>query len=191
MATSYDADEVLVGGSTDVFVAPTGTTFPTTITSSTDNFPGFVSLGYTTEDGVKPNFAKQIKDIRASQAFYALRRVVESVNAGVEFDLLQWNSETVLLALGGGTITEPSNNVFKFTPADESFIDERALLFRTVDGDKVYVWGFTKTQNSRDFTSSMVRTDAATLPIGMTVLDPGTADPFFFLTNDPAFVLAS
>lgn len=191
MSTVYDADEVLVGGATDVFVAPVGTTFPTTITSATDNFPGFSHLGYTTEDGVRPNLTRNINDVNASQAFYPIRRIVASIELTIEFDLQQWNSETVLLGLGGGTITEPSNNVFKFTPADESFIDERALLLRTVDGDKVYVWGFTKTQNSRDFTSSLVRTAEATLPIGMTVLDPGTSDPFFMLTNDPAFVLAS
>lgn len=191
MATVYDADEVLVGGATDVFVAPTGTTFPTTITSATDTYAGFSHLGYTTEDGVRPALNRNINDINASQAFYPLRRIVASIEFTIEFDLQQWNSETVLLALGGGTITEPSNDVFKFTPADESFLDERALLFRTVDGDRIYVWGFTKTLNTRSFESSLVRTAEATLPIGMTVQDPGTSDPFFMLTNDPAFVLAS
>lgn len=191
MSTVYDSDEVLVGGATDVFVAPVGTTFPTTITTATDTFAGFSHLGYTTDDGVKPKLTRNIADVNSSQSFYPIRRIVTSLDIGVEFALQQWNSETLLLALGGGTITEPSNNVFKYTPPDESAIDERALLLRTVDGDKVYLWGFTRAENSRDFESSLVRTAEATLPIGMTVLDPGSSDAFFMLTNDPAFVLAS
>jgi hypothetical protein len=191
MTTVYDADEILVGGATDVFVAPVGTTFPTTISTPADNFPGFMHLGYTTEDGVRPSLTRNVNDIRSAQSFYPVRRVVASLDILVEFDLQQWNSETLLLALGGGTVTEPTNNIFRFTPAAESFIDERALLLRTVDGDKVYLWGFTRTQNSKNFQSSLVRTDAAVLPIGMTVLDPGVSDAFFMITNDPAFVLAS
>lgn len=191
MATVYDSDEVLVGGATDVFVAPKGTAFPTTITTSTDTFPGFSHLGYTAENGVRPNIGQTINDVKASQAFWPIRRIVTAKTGQIEFDLIQWNSETLLLALGGGAITEPTNNVFKFTPADESFIDERALLLRTVDGDKVYLWGFTNTQNTKGFQSSLTRTAEATLPIGMSILDPGTSDPYFMLTNDPAFVLAS
>lgn len=191
MTTVYESDEILVGGATDVFTAPVGTAFPTTITTATDNFPGFNHLGYTTEDGVKPTLARNVNDVRASQSFYPVRRVVASIDIQVEFALEQWNSETLLLALGGGTITEPTNNIFKYTPADESHIDEHALLLRTVDGDKIYLWGFTRTQNSRNFESSLVRTAEALLPIGMTVLDPGSSDAFFMLTNDPAFVLNS
>lgn len=188
MAEFYDSDEVLVGGATGVYVAPVGTALPTTITT---NFPGFVHLGYTTEDGVRPTLGRTVNDIRASQSFYPVRRVVSEFNLQVEFDLLQWNSETLSLALGGGTVTEPTDNVFKFTPAAESFIDERALLLHTVDGSKTYLWGFPRTQNTKDFTSSLVRADSAVLPVGMTALDPGTDDPFFLLTDDPAFVLAS
>jgi hypothetical protein len=191
MTTIYDADEVLVGGATDVFVAPTGTAFPTTITLPTDNFPGFNHLGYTTEDGVRPNIGRTTNDIRSAQSFWPIRRVVATFEGLIEFDLMQWNSETLMLALGGGTITEPTNNIFKYLPAAESFIDERELLLRTVDGDKVYLWGFTRVVNTKNFQSSLVRTDASVLPIGMTVLDPGASDALFMLTNDPAFVMAS
>lgn len=191
MTTVYDSDEILVGGATDVFAAPVGTSFPTTITDANQSFPGFSHLGYTSEDGVKLTLARNISEVRASQSFYPVRRIVTSVDIGVEFALEQWNTENLLVAMGGGTVTEPTDNIFKYTPPAESQIAEYALLTRTVDGDKIYLWAYTRVQNARNFESSMVRTAAALLPIGMTVLDPGTSDSFFGLTNDPAFVLGS
>src|SRR5207248_4431686 len=109
---------------------------------------------YTTEDGVKLSLSRNVADVRASQSFYPVRRIVTSIDIQAEFTLEQWNTENLLVALGGGTITEPSNNIFKYTPPAESAIAEYALLTRTVDGSKVYLWAYTRVQNSRNFESS-------------------------------------
>lgn len=189
MTLTYEADETLVGGATDVYVSDLGVAFPTDIdTAIADDW---LHLGYTTENGVKPGLKRTIFEARASQAFYPIRRVVTAIESLIEFELQQWNSDTVLLALGGGEITALGGGLFKYVPPEESFIDERQLLLHTVDGDRSYRWGYQRVQNTKDFASDFTRTALATLPIGMTLLDPGADDAFFFITDDPAFEAAS
>jgi hypothetical protein len=189
MTTQYDSDEVLVGGATDVYVSDPGVAFPNSTGASIG--AGWTHLGYTTEAGVKPGLKRTIQDIRASQSFYPVRQVVTSIETTIDFELEQWNSDSVLLALGGGVITAVGGGDFKYFPPDEAAIDERQLLLHTVDGDRIYRWGYSRVINTRDFSADFTRTNASVLPIGMKVLDPGTALPFFFLTNDPAFAAAS
>lgn len=191
MSTNYDAGEILVGGQSDVFTAPVGTAFPTTITSATDTFAGWVHLGYTSENGVKPGGSKTIADVKSSQAFYPTRKIVSAIDLTLEFELQQWNSENIILAFGGGEVTEPSPNIFRYTPPSPSHLDERAMLVRTVDDTRIYLWGYTRVLNTKAYTTELVRTKEAVLPIGMSLLDPGASDPWFMLSNDPAFVLAS
>lgn len=185
MTTTYDPAEILVGGLTDVFTADIGTAFPTTITGPTQDFGvNWVHLGLTSENGVKPGGSKTIADIRSSQRFYPTRKIVTAIDTTLEFELQQWNTENVILAFGGGDVTEPTPGIFKYTPPAASFIDEREMLARTVDGDKIYLWGYTRVLNTKAYQTDLVRTKEAVLPIGMSLLDPGDSDPWFFLTND-------
>lgn len=191
MTTNYDAGQIMVGGASDVFTSDVGTTFPTTITGPTQDFPGWEHLGLTSENGVKPGGSKTIADIKSSQRFYPTRKIVTAIDQTLEFELQQWNTINIILAFGGGTVTEPSPGIFKYTPPTASFLDERAMLVRTIDGDRIYLWGYTRVLNTKAFQTDMVRTKESVLPIGMSLLDPGEEDPWFFLTNDPAFSTGS
>lgn len=185
MSTNYDPEEIAVNGLTDVYVAPVGTTFPASLDADLSDW---THLGLTAESGVKPGLNRTLFSVKSSQRFYPTRKGVASIDADIEFDLQQWNSDTLLLALGGGTIEDEGGGEWLFTPAPSSFIDERALLLVTTDGDNVTMWGWARTTNTKNFTSSFVRTAESVLPIGMSILDPGDAEPFLIRGNSAAFV---
>ncbi len=189
MTLAYDPLEEVIAGFTHVFVADVGTPRPDSFDEG--DFAAWTHLGLTTEDGVRPSHNKTTFDVKSSQRFYPGRRGVSSIELQIEFDLQQWNSETLILALGGGTIEDAGGGLVKFTPADESFIDERALLLHTVDGDNQYLWGYSRTTNTKSFQSSFVRTAEAALPIGMSVLDPGDDVAFDILIDNAAFLVGS
>ena len=58
-----DANELLVASSGSVYVAPVGTTLPTSATASLN--AAFTELGYVTEDGVSLNVEPQIEEFMA------------------------------------------------------------------------------------------------------------------------------
>lgn len=188
---AQDSDEVVVGASGDIYVAPVGTTLPTDPTAAlAGGWSG--ALGYITEEGVSwaPNF--EINQIPAWQSFYPVRTLVTARNITVGFALMQWNTPSLVLAFGGGEVTEPSNNVFRYSPPDASELDERALIVEWADGDKNYRLVVPKGLVSDLGESQLARTEAAVLPITFTInAPPAGEDPWFLLTDDPAFTLGS
>lgn len=188
---AQDSDEVVIGSSGDIYVAPVGTTLPTDPTASlAAGWSG--SLGYVTEDGVQwaPNF--EINQIPAWQSFYPVRTLITGRNISVGFSLMQWNTPSLILAFGGGAVTEPSGNVFRYSPPSASELDERALIVEWADGDKDYRLVVPKGLVSDLGETQLARTEAAVLPITFTInAPPEGQDPWYLLTNDPAFVLGS
>jgi hypothetical protein len=182
---SFSADEVVVGASGRVYVAPVGTTLPSTPTSSLDS--AFVDLGYTSEDGVTLNFAKNSEDINVWQSAFPVRKIGTGFEASAAFTLRQWNAETISLAFGGGTVAETSTGVYTYTPPDVSEMDERAAVIEWQDGTKSYRWVIARCTVSEGVETNLVRTGAADLPIALAVLGDDAGDPWYLVTDDPSF----
>jgi hypothetical protein len=183
---AFDPDEVRVAGSGHVYVAPVGTAFPTSISDPVDT-DDWAELGYVTEEGARFSFGRETNDIPAWQSPHPVRVVPTGTPTEVAFDLEQWNTDTIALALGGGTVTEPVAGEFEYEPPAESFIDERALIVEMIDGDVNYRYCFRRAINTGAVEFSFVRADAVTFPITMKVLAAeGDDKPYFVQSDDPA-----
>jgi hypothetical protein len=183
---AQDATEVVVGANGDVYVAPVGTNVPADVDDPLD--PAFSeALGFVSEDGVTATDGKTTTNIGAWQSFYPLRTIVTERNFTVAFVLRQWNQDTVSLAFGGGTF-EATGSFTKYTPPDPSILDERVLIVDWADGDDDYRLVVPRCIVSEDVASQITRTNAADLPITMTVLAPAEGDdPWFLFTNAVRF----
>lgn len=183
---AFDSAEVRVTGTGHVYVAPVGTAFPTDIASVVSHNTGWVELGYCTEEGARFSFGREINDIMSWQSFDPIRKVVTSIPKSVSFDLQQWNMYTVALALGGGTVTEPTTDRYQYDPPAESFLDERALIVEGIDGAYTYRFCYRKALNESGVDFAFVRSDPVVFPITMGILaaDSG-AKPYLIQTNDP------
>lgn len=124
------ADEVFIAGGGHVYVADVGATEPTNTTGAWD--ADWTELGYTTDAGVTITPSQTITDIPAWQSRYPVRRLVTAENFEVAFSLLQWNQDTLSLALRGGTWVGDV-----YTPGAAGVVDERALGIEAIDGDKI------------------------------------------------------
>jgi len=182
MAT--DPDNILVGASGTVRVAPVGTTVPTDL--ETAYAAGWVDLGFIGEDGVELTPSVDMNEIMAWQDFYPVRRVVTSRGLDIGIPLLEWNKTTVPLALGGGEITT-ATGVHKYEPPEPADLDERALAVEWSDGDRNYRWHFARVMVTDLAGFTVRRGEGAILPLTASVMGVTGAKPWHFLTDDPAF----
>lgn len=182
----FDSGEVVVAGTGRVYVAPVGTPFPASIAEPIDP-DDWEDVGYCTPEGATFNFGREINRVMAWQSFDPVRMVVTAVPKTVGFQLLQWNQATLKLALGGGTVNAYEGGEYEYEPADESFVDERALIVTGEDGDRSYRFCFRKAINEAGVEFDFVRENPSQLPISMVVLAAdGGLKPYVIQTDDPA-----
>jgi hypothetical protein len=170
------ADEVFIAGGGHVYVADVGATEPTDTTTAWD--ADWVELGYTTEDGVTITPGQTITDIPAWQSRYPVRRIVTAENFEASFSLLQWNQDTLSLALRGGSWVGDV-----YTPGAAGVVDERALGIEAIDGDKIariiIPRGIVTTVGG----INMTKTAANPIPITFSALGTEGEDPFTVIAD--------
>lgn len=183
---SLESSEVRVMGTGHVYVAPVGTAFPTNISTAVSFAAGWRELGYVSEEGARFKFSREMNEVMAWQSYDPVRMVVKSVPKEVSFDLEQWNQFTLQLALGGGTVTEPTPDNYLYEPPAESVVDERALIIEGQDGNYKYRFCYRKTLNSSGVEFPFVRENPVMFPITMRILAAdGGLGSFLLQTNDP------
>lgn len=172
---ALEADEVFIAGGGHVYVADIGATEPTDTTTAWD--ADWVELGYTTDAGVTITPSQTITDVPAWQSRYPVRRIVTAENFEASFSLLQWNQDTLSLALRGGTWVGDV-----YTPGAAGVVDERALGIEAIDGAKI-----ARIIIPRGFVTAvgginMTRTGANPIPITFSAL-ASDEDPFTLIAD--------
>lgn len=187
-----DSDELVVGGSGQVYVAPVGTALPTSPTASLN--AAFVGLGLTSEDGVAITVTPEIQDFGAWQSRQPVRRALIGQSVGVGFSLEQWNENNVVLAFGGGTVETVSGG-YKYTfPDGDDALDERAMVIDIVDGSEHHRFVWNRGNVSDAVGANFRRNELSMLPITFQVLSPAddpNGAPGYYLTDSTAFATGS
>lgn len=185
-----DASELVVASSGSVAVAPVGTTLPTSATASLN--AAFTDLGYITEDGVSLTVEPQVEEFMAWQSRQPVRRELTGQDITVSFALEQWNSDSIILAFGGGDVTEAGGQYTYNFPADTDALDERALVVSWKDGTKDYRAVFARGNVTDSVETSLTRSELSVLPITFKALEPTAGGAAaYIVTDDTAFTAAS
>lgn len=100
---ALDSDNVRVGVSGAVYVAPTETTGPTDTSTALDN--AFTDLGYVSSDGITETIDRTTNQIRAWQNGSLVREVTSEGTYSVELTFIE-TSEAVLELYYGSSITD-------------------------------------------------------------------------------------
>lgn len=95
---ALDSDNVRVAVTGAVYVAPTGTTAPTTSSSALD--AGFVDLGYVSADGITENIDRTTNQIRAWQNGSLVREVTSEGTYSVDMTFIETNEAVLELYYG-------------------------------------------------------------------------------------------
>lgn len=183
MAKDTEELTVMLGGA--VYVADVGEPRPTDpeIIAGT-----WEDLGHITTDGIVFEVEREVTDINSVWEQDPIRRLVTRVPKVMRFQLQQLSVHTLPFALGGGTVDEPTAGIFEYSPPDPSDLDERAMLWQIIDGDKAYLFNYYRGNVTGTSSITGVRDNVALLPVEYSILTPTLGgDPFNMITNDPAF----
>lgn len=182
------ADTIRVGANGQVYAAPVGTAFPTD--PSTNPPAPWMPLGRNDENGVALTDSKTVADIGVWQSMYPARKIITARAFETVFNLRDWTQESFALAFGGGTWST-TGGITKYTPPSPQQIDVRALFVVWQDGGYHYAFGVPQGMVAGNVQTKLVRNAAADLPITFDAVGLDGEDPWFFLTDDPAFEVPS
>lgn len=152
-------EEVTVAGTGDVWIADVGTDFPADIDTPVDEGDWF-KLGYVAENGVELTIGRTTKDINAWNADDPIRIIQRGKPKSAKFTMQQLNSETLLLAAGGGTYEDGVYTEDEDTPAPE-----KAYIFEARDGDETVRFMFARGQITDDVSFKLVSEDPINFPV--------------------------
>lgn len=186
-----DTDEILVAAQGQIYIAPVGTALPATEVATLNG--AFIDLGYTTEEGTSLNYGQTTEDIGAWQSASPVRRIRTGTSLTVTFNLLQFNRLSFKLAFGGGTWSNASATSWRYDPPDEDdAIAEYAMVVDWQDGSKVTRLVVERGTVTEDVQTSLVRTNAAVLPISLKALKPDNSNSAWYsVTGDTEFGTSS
>jgi hypothetical protein len=172
---------IVVAGTGDVYVAPENTPAPADLAELADPW---AELGYCDEDGVTFTFSREQEDVNAWQSAEPVRVLITSEPKTIAFNLLEFDRDSILLAFRGGAFSG-SAAPYTYTPPDSGTLDVRALVIDGVDGGQTFRFYFPRVQLSGDVEFQLVRTDAVTLSIELSVLASPTK--WIILSDLPGF----
>ncbi|MBW1600898.1 phage tail protein [Streptomyces sp. JJ66] len=99
---ALDADNVRVGLTGNIYMAPKGTAGPTDLATA---WPaGWLDLGYMSEDGVSLEYTTQTEDVGAWQSLSPVRKILTGVDMTMGFTAIELKADTVTLFFPGSTL---------------------------------------------------------------------------------------
>jgi hypothetical protein len=188
-----DATRILVPQLARVYLAPVGTAAPADPVVTPD--AAWKDVGYFTPDSLSwatdPNF----EEVQSHQSTYPTRRWQTSDAATIEVDLQEWSVQNFQAVFGGGTVIEvpaspgPPEVVlhYKFSPPAVGSRTQTAAMIEIIDGTKHYRMIVPKCQQNEGAEMSLEKTSESTLPLRLTVIGSDVGDPWWLMTDDPAF----
>ena len=180
---ALDSSNLHYAGNGEVYVAPVGTTMPTTPTAALN--VAFVGLGYTTEDGVTITPSTNTNTIPAWQSFYPVDRRVTSRDLTVSCSLLEVKADTFELNFDGAWAT--NTGVHTFTPASPESITYKALVVEWEDGSETTRLLIPKVNVSEPGSFQIRRADPSTLDITFGLITTGSGNPYTLLSDAASF----
>lgn len=131
---ALDSDNVRVAVSGAVYVAPTGTSAPTTSSSTLD--AAFVDLGYVSADGITENIDRTTNQIRAWQDGSLVREVTSEGTYSVDLTFIETKEDVLELYYGATN----ASGQFDIDPASSG--GRKSFVIDVVDGtavERVYI----------------------------------------------------
>lgn len=180
---ALNPDAVRVAGTGEVFVAPTDTAAPTSVSEPTSPWVG---LGLTSTDGVQFTLSRDNTDLDAWQQS-KVRVLTNAEPVTVAMTLLETTADSLQVVFGGGTWEDATTHLI-FEPPAEGQNAIRSLVVRFVDGESVYLYYYPRVQIEGDVSFALTRTDAVGYDITFGVL--GSTPRWQLLTDDAEITIS-
>lgn len=188
-----DSTQTVVPSSATLWIAPTGTTAPTNVTTAMGTVAAaWKDVGLIAEDGLAFGEDKQNFDVRAFGISAPVREGIRSKVNSLTVQLLQHNTLNFQTVYGGGTVTITSGTA-KFTPPSDKLLTPVMACLEYADGTGYIERLVIPSCSARDGVQRVFPNDGAVvLPLTLTALG-GTAGvaPWYELSNNTTAFTAS
>lgn len=184
---------IVVAQMARVYLAVPGTAAPADATTALA--AAWKEVGYFTPDSLGWSTDPSFEEVRSHQSNYPTRRFQTEDAATAEVDLQEWSEANFKAVYGGGTVTEilpamtPAQ--YKFSPPAIGARTQVAAVLEITDGAKHYRRVIPLAEQSEGVEQTFERTSESTLPLRLTVIGADVGDPWYDLTDDPAFAPAA
>lgn len=188
MAT--DVTRIVVAQMARVFLAPVGTTAPTTAISALA--AGWVEVGLFTPDSLAWATDPTFEEVRSHQSNFPTRRYQTADTATMSVDLQEWSGDNFKAVYGGGTIVETGvdSGFWKYSPPAVGARVQTAAVVQITDGSKHYRRVIPLCEQSEGVSQTFNKSGESTLPLRLTVLGGDVGDAWYDITDDDAFEVA-
>jgi hypothetical protein len=147
---------------------------------------GWLDVGLTQQEGVSFAIGFEQLVVMSHQSDYPTRKGITSRTGRISINLQEWSGENLALATGGGEVTELTEGHYKYTPPEGNNESGQAGL-ELVDGTKVYRFIVPQCAVGEGIEVPLAKTAESILPLTLDVEGQDGVDPWYLLTNDPAF----
>jgi hypothetical protein len=180
-----------------VWLAPVGTAAPAGPAAAMPT--GWREVGLFTPDSLSWSTDPSFEEVRSHQSNYPTRRFQTEDAATVQVDLQEWNGENFKAVYGGGTITTVAAVTgppaipqhFRYSPPGIGGREQVEACIEIQDGTKHYRRIVPKCEQNEGVEQSFEKTSESTLPLRLSILGSDIGDPWYDLTDDPAFMPAA
>jgi hypothetical protein len=174
-----------------VYLAPVGTAAPADSTAVMAT--PWRDVGYFTPDSLQFATDPSFQEVKSHQSNYSTRRFQDADAASVQVDLQQWNGENFRAVFGGGTITPivGTPTQYRFAPPSIGAREQVACIIEIIDGTKHYRRVIPACQQVEGVQQDMQKGQESILPLRLSVIGSDLGDPWYDLTDDPAFAPAA
>ena len=183
--TTTDPTRILVPSRAYVYLGEVGTTAPADVTTALD--PGFIHVGLTDPESLNLTTEPEFEEVLSHQSDYPVRKFQTSDAATLGVNLQEWSGRNFKSVFGGGAVTQVSAGVYKYVPPTIGNRQEVAGVVEVRDGIKVYRWVLPRCFQEEGVELELQKTANSNLPLALSILGGDAVDPWYILTNDPAF----
>lgn len=185
-----DPNEVRVFSTGALYVAPVGTTLPTTLTGTLN--AAFEALGYA-DEGITVQPEASFQEIPAWQSRSPVRVEEVSRTIKVTAPSMQFNRSTIEVYFGGGTWTSiESGAAVSYAPPVPGTVTKWAAVLEAVDGDVNYRYVFERMMLSEVAEIAHRKDAASKLQVTLTALaGTETEAGWSMFSDDPSLIMGS
>lgn len=172
-----------------VYLAPLGTPAPADAVIPMPT--PWYEVGLFTPTSLQWQTTPSFQAVKSHQSNFPTRRFQDGDDAKFQVDLQEWSGANFQSVYGGGTITAvtpaPTPPQYKFSPPAVGGRSNVAACIEIIDGTIHFRRIIPAAFQDEGVTQQFDRTKESTLPIRMAILGSDIGDPWYDLTDDPAF----
>lgn len=152
---------------------------------------GWFDVGLFTPTSLQWSTTPSFQVVKSHQSNYPTRRFQDGDDGKFQVDLQEWSGDNFIAVYGGGTITAITPPTtppqFKFSPPAVNGRTNVEACIEIIDGDLHFRRIIPAAMQDEGVAQTFDRSKESTLPLRMAILGSDIGDPWYDLTDDPAF----